>query len=136
MIQQKLIKFDKVNHPKATVLIWESKKIVVLGVKSEKQCIDALNTFSKGTNIDVLNLKLRNVVISGSLGTVNLYAIGKHVKHIYEAEIFPGMQLEFQGKKAVVFWSGKFFITGCKSVEDATQTKAEFVDWIKSLNNN
>ena len=119
----------KLRKPKVSLLLFSSGKCVVTGAKTLQQTYQALEIL-----IDLLNsmgmliaddptVTVQNVVASGNFyDTINLELAALIMDtSMYEPEVFPGLIYRMQNPKAVLllFQSGKFVCTGCKTEEVA-----------------
>lgn len=124
---------------KATFLLYENGKAVIIGFNSFAQLSELIEEFIKiiGENLikiydeetlelTVENVSIKNIVYSGNIskektGAIDLGLFGKfsNVKHIYEPVNYPALYLfpRKENRKAFIalFRSGKFFISGEKS---------------------
>ena len=114
--------------PKATVLIFESGKIVCTGTKSKEQSVLAINSVVSRLATHGIDLgekepevEVQNMVASVNLkGTINLVKCARILpKSMYEPEQFPALIYRNDSSAVMlVFGSGKLVCTGCKTQED------------------
>ncbi|MCA2004107.1 MAG: TATA-box-binding protein [Candidatus Nitrosotenuis sp.] len=114
--------------PKASVLIFESGKIVCTGTKSKEQSIRAIRSVASrlaGHGIDMgekePEIKVQNMVASVNLkGTIDLEKCAKILpKSMYEPEQFPALIYRMSDSSTMlVFGSGKLVCTGNKTEEE------------------
>ena len=124
----------RLRHPKCTINIFASGKIVCNGTAHKT---DALNACREAVSligkvypcVRCHNFTICNLVYGGSLNkSVDLPNIYKTIMHcIYEPELFPGMKISVpvanvSGNKnnvvILLFHTGKFIITGSSSERD------------------
>jgi transcription initiation factor TFIID TATA-box-binding protein len=115
----------KFQHPKATILLFRSGKMVCIGVKNED---DVRESFRKileicQIHVDFIDFKIHNYVGSNSIGyCIDLRKFYEKFKSLclYEPEIFPGLTYKMVNQKitVILFSSGKFIITGSKMRSD------------------
>lgn len=114
--------------PKATILIFESGKIVCTGTKSKEQSVRAIDSVVSRLATHGIDLgekepeiKVQNMVASVNLkGTINLEKCARILPRcMYEPEQFPA--LIYRGDSSavmLVFGSGRLVCTGSKTQED------------------
>ncbi|KAA6402976.1 MAG: putative TATA-box-binding protein 1 [Streblomastix strix] len=121
--------------PKATVLIFESGKMVCNGSRSEEDaryaCRRATKTILKchpeGTlHVQFKDFKIENLVASCDLKfPIRVEGLSQSCQEnsTYEPEMFPGLIYRFPESKAIilVFVSGKVVITGARSAAEIEQ---------------
>ncbi|KAI1710634.1 transcription factor TFIID (or TATA-binding protein, TBP) domain-containing protein [Ditylenchus destructor] len=116
----------KNKFPKSTALVFKSGKVVVVGTKNEEDAraagqfvVDKLAVC--GFTASINDFSIQNIVASGSIGEpislpklANFYLSEAH----HEPELFPG--LTFRTKLGIVnlFGTGKFVVTGAKTLQD------------------
>ncbi|KAH7823862.1 Transcription initiation factor TFIID TATA-box binding protein [Monocercomonoides exilis] len=122
----------RLRDPKATVLIFESGKMVCTGAKSEElarlACRRTAKTIHKipeheGIHITFQNFKIENLVASCDVRfPIRLEALAAAHTNFstYEPEMFPGLVYRMTTTKItfLIFVSGKVVITGAKSRND------------------
>lgn len=134
---QAIWKMDKKN---CTALIYKSGKVVLVGSKSRKSCKciakHMRNTIGDG-NEEKCHVKFYNFV--GSSAFAHAIRLADFVtwcqsqpSHFFEhwirvthdPELFPGANFFVSGlgSTVVLFASGKYFITGCKTKDDLVQS--------------
>jgi len=114
----------RLQHPKATMLLFKTGKVIVTGIKEKINATKAIDIFSKRFNIDQqIYLDVQNLVISVDFGyNVELEEVGNKIpRAIYEPEQFPGIIYRNVNPKAVflIFTSGKSICVGTKDIADA-----------------
>ncbi|XP_049850962.1 uncharacterized protein LOC126324504 [Schistocerca gregaria] len=119
----------RLTDPRATILIFETGKIVCTGAKNEatayvatKRCASIIKHINS-VNIKVRDFKIQNMVANCSVGfPIRLEALQDEHLHFarYEPEIFPGLIYRMVTPKVVllIFVSGRIIFTGAKSQED------------------
>lgn len=122
--------------PKASVLIFESGKIVCTGTKSKEQSIRAIKSVasrlaSYGINMGEKEpeIEIQNMVASVNLkGTINLEKCAKILpKSMYEPEQFPALIYRINDTSTMlVFGSGKLVCTGNKTEEEIFRVVGSF----------
>jgi len=107
----------RIKKPKCTVLIFKSGKIVLTGLKHQFEAKTAIRLLSLILG-DIKDLTFCNFVGSFDQGyrlyLPKIYNSQKD-KSVYETEIFPALQIQMKECTALVYTSGKFILTGCKS---------------------
>jgi transcription initiation factor TFIID TATA-box-binding protein len=121
----------RMTKPRVTCTFFKSGKIVINGAKSFEQSQQGATVVCKilrKLGIPIApkpKYSISNINCYGDLGTkFNLDWF--HESNIggltteYNPEIFPGLTLRFEGTKTIMklFWSGKFFFTGCKTTSE------------------
>lgn len=123
--------------PKASVLIFESGKIVCTGTKSKEQSIRAIRSVASrlaAHGIDMgekePEIKVQNMVASVNLkGAIDLEKCAKILpKSMYEPEQFPALiyRMSDASKVMLVFGSGKLVCTGNKTEEEIIKAVGSF----------
>ncbi|MEW6044214.1 MAG: TATA-box-binding protein [Thermoproteota archaeon] len=123
--------------PKASVLIFESGKIVCTGTKSKEQSIRAIQSVvsrlaTHGIDIGEKEpeIEVQNMVASVNLkGTINLEKSAKTLpRSMYEPEQFPALiyRMSDTSKVMLVFGSGKLVCTGNKTKEEIFRAVESF----------
>lgn len=114
----------RIQHPKATALLFKSGKFTVTGVKSETDAKKAARKFQRivsrvGFNGSLHDFKVQN--ISGTCDCkfpirLESFALKNSLFASYEPELFPGVIYRLMNPKivAMIFVSGKVVITGAK----------------------
>lgn len=114
-----------------TCLVFASGRAVVTGAANEeasmsacKAYVDILNHTGIDPPLTQNNWKIQNIVATGQFNyTINLYAIQKQHSHVanYDPSLFPGLiwkDAAWDGKKLLIFRSGKCVLTGAKNYEN------------------
>lgn len=108
----------RIEKPKATVLIFESGKLVCVGAREDNVAREVFRQCAKILDDKYLNFRVHNYVVSWNIGqTVNLvhFARSNRQKASYEPELFPGCIFTPDNHvKVTMFWNGKIFMTGIK----------------------
>jgi len=125
----------RLKRPKTATLIFNSRKMVCTGAKSEKEARRAVKKVVKELKkggiiiISKPEMKIQNIVASASLGgLIDLekaaYSLGKTM---YEPEQFPGLIYRMAEPKVVIllFASGKLVCTGAKREQDVYDAVAK-----------
>lgn len=116
----------RLKHPKATVLVWDSGKVVCVGICEEMVARDAFHICSKiirdaGFKAKVRKFKVHNFVASWNMGArikLENFARANKLNSSYEPELFPGCIYTKEKTKILIFMSGKVFMTGVKNKSD------------------
>ncbi|KFM15767.1 TATA-box-binding protein [Marine Group I thaumarchaeote SCGC RSA3] len=118
----------RLSFPKASVLIFESGKMICTGTKSKEQSIRAINSVMSRLAIHGIDLgekepeiEVQNMVASVNLkGVINLEKCARILpKSMYEPEQFPALIYRSDSPAVMlVFGSGKLVCTGNKTEED------------------
>lgn len=114
----------RLQHPKATMLLFKTGKVIVTGIKEKINATKAIDIFSKRFNINQqIYLDVQNLVISVDFNyNIELEEVGNKIpRAIYEPEQFPGIIYRNTNPKAVflIFTSGKSICVGTKDIADA-----------------
>lgn len=114
----------RLQHPKATMLLFKTGKVIVTGIKEKINATKAIDIFSKRFHIDQqIYLDVQNLVISVDFNyNIELEEVGNKIpRAIYEPEQFPGIIYRNTNPKAVflIFTSGKSICVGTKDIADA-----------------
>jgi transcription initiation factor TFIID TATA-box-binding protein len=115
--------------PKASVLIFESGKMICTGTKSKEQSVRAINsvvsrlaTYGIDLGEKEPEIEVQNMVASVNLkGTINLEKCTRVLPRcMYEPEQFPALIYRMSDAPTVmlVFGSGKLVCTGTKTEEE------------------
>ena len=123
--------------PKASILIFESGKIVCTGTKSKEQSIRAVQSVvsrlvSHGIDMGEKEpeIEVQNMVASVNLkGTINLEKCARILpRSMYEPEQFPALiyRMIDTSKVILVFGTGKLVCTGNKTKEEIFKTVESF----------
>lgn len=123
------------SRPAATLLMFETGKVVCTGAKSEgearlavEKLVDMLR--SKNLKAEKPEVSVENVVVSASLGrSVNVEKLASAMSLSYEPERFPGATFKHKNKTILVFSSGRIVCVGSKTLEEARQT----IDEVKQM---
>ena len=121
----------RLEHPKVTVLIFKSGKMVITGAKSTKQLVHAVKKILKTLKDKGITIKgrpqiqIQNIVASANLNVyIDLERAALELPNsIYEPEQFPGLIFRMDKPRVVmlIFSSGKMVITGAKMEEEVFQ---------------
>ncbi len=131
----------RLEHPKVTVLIFKSGKMVITGAKSVQQLINVvkrlLKTFvEEGIEIrGKPQIQIQNIVASVNLkASIDLETAAMQFENsLYEPEQFPGLIYRMDEPKVVmlIFSSGKMVITGAKREEEVYQAIRRVAERLK-----
>lgn len=105
----------KIIDPKCTVLMFKSGKIVLTGLKEQKQANNVIRLLTSILG-SIDNLTFNNFVGTFDQGhKLNLVTLYREYapNAVYEMELFPALQLRLEKCTALVFTSGKCILTGC-----------------------
>jgi len=126
----------RITRPKASILIFESGRIVCSGTKCFEDAEAAVKKAVKiigraGVDVKPGPIKIRNIVASADFGSeinLNALAVALLGEVEYEPEQFPGLVYRIDDPRSVVlvFSSGKVVIAGCKD-EESVERAAENV---------
>lgn len=114
----------KMRKPKSTALISRNGKVVLVGCTSEYDALYAARKVCKRVSLFVNNVKLEDLSIK------NMVVGGEHAFDLsdywnkagpiiqHDSEIFAGITVKLSnGMSGTLFRTGKFFVTGGKSIE-------------------
>jgi len=132
------------HKTKGKIILFNSGKLISVGVKSEDEAIHDLKYVTKlliKANIvenDFTNHKISNIVAVADIGKpIDIEALASRVKGaIYEPEQFPGVIIKlYTPEKATLlfFSSGKIIITGLKSRESIEEAANRILSLLNSL---
>ena len=129
----------RLKQPKATVLVWDSGKVVCVGVREEMVARDAFHICSKiirdaGFKAKVRKFKVHNFVASWDMSTrirLEDFARANKPHSSYEPELFPGCIYTLEKTKILIFMSGKVFMTGIKNESDVGKIYNHIVPKLK-----
>lgn len=115
----------KFARPAATVLIFNSGRIICTGSRSEEEANAAIQKLvetlrAKGLNVVDPETKVENVVVSTNMGRgLNIEELAKRFPISYQPERFPGASLKQGDKTFLLFSSGRVVCVGSKNLEEA-----------------
>lgn len=133
----------RIARPKASILIFESGRIVCSGTKrfedAEAAVKKAVRIIS-GAGFDVKPgpIKIQNIVASADFDSeinLNALAVALLGKSEYEPEQFPGLIYKMDNPKSValIFSSGKVVIAGCRDEESVEKAVGNVYNILSSL---
>jgi len=133
----------RLEHPKVTVLIFKSGKMVITGAKSVKQLVNVvkkiLKTFKeKGIEIKGRpQIQIQNIVASANLKVhIDLETAAMELENsLYEPEQFPGLIYRMDSPRVVmlIFSSGKMVITGAKREDEVIEAIRKVAKKLKEV---
>ena len=114
------------KNPKATVLVYDSGKVVCVGGKKEQTASDAFSKTAQiirelGFKAKVKNVLIHNYVGSWCMGTkikIREFVAANPKSATYEHEIFPGCIYTLNCSKITIFHTGKVFMTGVREKKE------------------
>ena len=125
----------KFENPKATVLIFESGRIVCVGVSHHSCAREAFNQCARILNDEYIRFRVHNYVVNWNVGTMiklDQMARNNRENASYEPELFPGCIYKHgNGIKVTLFATGKVFVTG---IRDARSIDRVYHEVMKVLN--
>jgi len=133
----------RLQKPKSTVLIFGNGKLVLTGLKKEKDAkpvtLKVIKVIEQSGAVikSEPEIKIQNIVASGDLHfnlDVDLMSIS--LDHaIYEPEVFPGLIYRMKHPKVVflLFWSGKIVCVGAKTETDVKHAIQNLLREIQDL---
>jgi len=133
----------RLEHPKVTVLIFKSGKMVITGAKSVKQLVSVvkkiLKTF-KEKGIEIVGrpqIQIQNIVASANLKVhIDLETAAMELENsLYEPEQFPGLIYRMDSPRVVmlIFSSGKMVITGAKREDEVIEAIRKVAKKLKEV---
>ncbi|RWS21521.1 TATA-box-binding protein-like protein [Leptotrombidium deliense] len=134
--------------PRFTALIHTSGNVILVGVKSEKDVRMAATAIVQKLKensfpVSLHRLRFSNIAAAGNLNfRLNLPTFYERtnlkINADFNPELFPGMICTFPGTncKATFFTTGKFIITGSKSILDLTSNLKNIENDIELMNPN
>ncbi|MHA1377026.1 MAG: TATA-box-binding protein [Candidatus Helarchaeota archaeon] len=133
----------RIQNPKSTILVFSTGKLVLTGLKKEKDVgpiTDKVLKVIKKHGAKVTSepeIKIQNIVASGDLSlrlNLDLMSISLE-RALYEPEVFPGLIYRMQVPKVVflIFASGKIVCVGAKSETDVQQAVKQLLEEIEEL---
>lgn len=121
-----------VKRRSCRALIYESGKIILTGNKNIVAARRAARTLVKTLVAFGLPATMGSFYIANLVGKVqfpaaiNIIKFATECKASYEVELFPAAIYNLGGRiSATIFPNGKFFITGCKTLAQFTQSALE-----------
>ena len=112
----------RIKKPKATVLMFESGKLVCVGASEHFIAREAFRQCAKILNDKYIKFQVHNYVVSWNVGRMlNLmkFAMNNKQTASYEPELFPGCIYTLDNcVKVTLFSSGKIFMTGIKDMKN------------------
>lgn len=128
----------KLKYPRASILLFHSNRGVITGAKSESESrlgsVKTMRIMKKlGYSVSMKDFKVQNIVCTGSAGfclKLTELAADYSLEAQYEPELFPGLIFRMTKPKcvALLFRTGKFIITGLKSIYDIDAVWANLYD--------
>jgi transcription initiation factor TFIID TATA-box-binding protein len=133
----------RIQNPKSTILVFSTGKLVLTGLKKEKDVgpitEKVLKVIKKhGARVtSEPEIKIQNIVASGDLNlklNLDLMSISLE-RALYEPEVFPGLIYRMQTPKVVflIFASGKIVCVGAKSETDVQDAVQQLLKEIEEL---
>ena len=129
-------------NPKATMIIFSTGNITNMGCKTFFGAMRVLLNVKKKLQLDIINIKLTNIVINFSfkdLGPIDLDKFYEENRGVctYDPRIFPCLTYGIPDTKikANIFDSGNVVITGCKNRECIQEAVNLVMEKIKSCIN-
>jgi transcription initiation factor TFIID TATA-box-binding protein len=133
----------RITRPKASILIFESGRVVCSGTK----CLDDAEAAVKkaaeiigkaGFDVGPGPVKIQNIVASADFGSeinLNALAVALLGEAEYEPEQFPGLIYRISDPRSVVliFSSGKVVIAGCKDEESVVRAAENVYNILSSM---
>jgi transcription initiation factor TFIID TATA-box-binding protein len=133
----------RLQKPKSTILVFSTGKLVLTGLKKEKdvrpitQKVIKIIERSGAVIKSEPEIKIQNIVASGDLNlklNLDLMSISLE-RALYEPEVFPGLIYRMKDPKVVflIFASGKIVCVGAKSEDDVKVAVQNLLDEIQEL---
>ena len=133
----------RLQKPKSTILVFSTGKLVLTGLKKEKdvrpitQKVIKIIERSGAIIKSEPEIKIQNIVASGDLNlklNLDLMSISLE-RALYEPEVFPGLIYRMKVPKVVflIFASGKIVCVGAKSETDVKVAVANLLEEIQEL---
>lgn len=118
----------KLQNPPAKALIFKSGKFVLTGLKTLTKCYAGSKMIrdwirSMGFNPKLRGFTVQNIVYAKKLhSSIDIIKLCKNNPDScsWEPELFPGAHMKFPDTKVkgIIFHTGSYFLTGCKSFRD------------------
>ncbi|MFX1449241.1 MAG: TATA-box-binding protein [Promethearchaeota archaeon] len=133
----------RIQNPKSTILVFSTGKLVLTGLKKEKdvgpiteKVLKVIKKYGAKVTSEP-EIKIQNIVASGDLNlrlNLDLMSISLE-RALYEPEVFPGLIYRMQVPKVVflIFASGKIVCVGAKSETDVQQAVQQLLQEIEEL---
>ena len=133
----------RLQKPKSTILVFSTGKLVLTGLKKEKdvkpitQKVIKIIERSGAVIKSEPEIKIQNIVASGDLNlklNLDLMSISLE-RALYEPEVFPGLIYRMKVPKVVflIFASGKIVCVGAKSEDDVKVAVQNLLEEIQEL---
>ncbi len=133
----------RLQKPKSTILVFSTGKLVLTGLKKEKdvkpitQKVIKIIERSGAVIKSEPEIKIQNIVASGDLNlklNLDLMSISLE-RALYEPEVFPGLIYRMKDPKVVflIFASGKIVCVGAKSEDDVKVAVQNLLEEIQEL---
>ena len=133
----------RLQKPKSTILVFSTGKLVLTGLKKEKdvkpitQKVIKIIERSGAVIKSEPEIKIQNIVASGDLNlklNLDLMSISLE-RALYEPEVFPGLIYRMKEPKVVflIFASGKIVCVGAKSEDDVKVAVQNLLNEIQEL---
>lgn len=118
-----------INGKSSKFYVYENGTFVCVGLKNIEKLPGEMHWFLQGLGRsrkgELENIKLNNIVASGSYGKTNLhtvfYKLRKYYLVDYSPELFPSLMIYGKNFFMSLFSSGKFILTGMRYVDDIAQ---------------
>jgi transcription initiation factor TFIID TATA-box-binding protein len=133
----------RLQKPKSTILVFSTGKLVLTGLKKERdvkpitQKVIKIIERSGAVIKSEPEIKIQNIVASGDLNlklNLDLMSISLE-RALYEPEVFPGLIYRMKDPKVVflIFASGKIVCVGAKSEDDVKVAVQNLLNEIQEL---
>lgn len=120
--------------PKATILIFESGKLVCIGASEHFVAREVFRQCARILDDKCIKFRIHNYVVSWNIGQmINLckFARNSKQKASYEPELFPGCFYNLNNTvKVTLFSTGKIFMTGIRDPKNVNQLYLQVMEAI------
>ncbi|MHA1237689.1 MAG: TATA-box-binding protein [Candidatus Odinarchaeia archaeon] len=133
----------RLKEPKAAILVFNTGRMVVTGLRSEEDALKVVNKvieIIRNAGIDIKSepkIQVQNIVASGNLGaSLDLELASVTLEDaLYEPEQFPGLIYRARDPKVVflLFSSGRIVCTGAKKETDVQEAVAKLDKTLREL---
>ena len=124
----------RVKVPNGSAIVFKNGQVNLTGFTSKCEAEQASTFFKNRINYSeegAMELKIQNITASGSLPfKIDFNEISKLPNAFYEPELFPAIYFENNKETIMLYHTGKFILTGFKSVKRLHSAHEEFVSFL------
>ena len=125
----------RMRHPRATVLLYPTGRMVCLGCKSYLDSTDAFNRIARrlnalyDKNYVVSHIEIRNIVASVRFSPIDIHRMCS-CERVCSSELFPGVSVRFDRASATLFASGCVHLTGVSDFVELSELYHRVVNFV------